>query len=63
MRIHWAKFWRRPQTYFLLAGTALGYALLIGLAGAIASFFRRGSHRYPDGWQLDRWISGRCLDR
>ncbi|HSM83545.1 MAG TPA: hypothetical protein VLS96_17800 [Nodosilinea sp.] len=28
-----ASFWGRPQTYLLLGGTALGYALLIGLAG------------------------------
>lgn len=33
MRIHWAKFWRRPQTYLLLAGTALGFTLLIAIAG------------------------------
>lgn len=42
MRIHWAKFWRRPQTYFLLAGTALGYALLIGLAGGRSLAFLGG---------------------
>lgn len=33
MHIHWAKFWKLPQTYLLFAGIALGYAVLLGLAG------------------------------
>lgn len=33
MHIYWAKFWKQPQTYVLFAGIALGYAVLLGLAG------------------------------
>jgi hypothetical protein len=33
MHIHWAKFWKLPQTYLLLVGLGLGYAVLWGLAG------------------------------
>lgn len=33
MAINWSKCLGQPQTYLLLAGTALGYTVLIGLAG------------------------------
>ncbi|HEY9881225.1 MAG TPA: hypothetical protein V6D29_22405 [Leptolyngbyaceae cyanobacterium] len=33
MTIDWARFGREPQTYILLVGTALGYAVLLTLVG------------------------------
>ena len=34
MRIDWPNLFKRPQTYVLVVGTGLGYALFLSLAGA-----------------------------